>query len=546
MAATRAGLALLLIFIACVCAYTPTNIIVINVVGIRNDTVLAATAAAGFVNRNTSSVYMIYGPYDTDWLNRLLPTVSQSQLDADKFIANTLSTYPAIIYDDMALEMLPAVITLCGVHDAVPLSQRQYAQFSQSQHVTVAFNSTGYWKSAAQATAYAAQPSTLSHTSSLAIQNPVLLAEGKLIDFIIARRLFTQYLTEGCVPLTADHELLRNIVDASPWSRPIRVYGYNSLDVLFGGDLFEAETDCVNSMGQVATADSTNLAFWQHVQAFTEGETLHQPASPAVTYDSKKRYVALVYGDMDNVDFVQTFGSDHMIYRTQRCMASAADCFPLTWTLSPNLIDFSPAMMRWYYTMSAKTNGRDWFIMPPSGTLYAYPGMMDKQVQQDFQQQQTAQAIIMNTTGSIHWEWFFAWAHAWDEYFPLYYKYQGATTRGFFLNDVPWVIPIPDMYLEHETYRFIGHASEAQAVVAFKPAFNWQQDGPGGGNPGNATQIAAMVNAFEKGSVQYIYVIQNTPAPSVFDMVKLLDEDIVLVGYEQLISLARQRELHRA
>ena len=71
---------------------------------------------------------------------------------------------------------------------------------------------------------------------------------------------------ESCVPFTTDNQLMHSIVDSSPWPRPVRVFGYNSLDPVFGGDLFEAETDCVNVLGQVASAGSNNLAFWSQVQ----------------------------------------------------------------------------------------------------------------------------------------------------------------------------------------------------------------------------------------------------------------------------------------
>jgi hypothetical protein len=63
-----------------------------------------------------------------------------------------------------------------------------------------------------------------------------------------------------------------------------------------------------------------------------------------------------------------------------------------------------------------------------------------------------------------------------------------------------------------------------------------------GGNPSNASVIAGMINAFAPGSIQYIYVIQNTPLASVFDMVSMLEPHVQLVGYEQLVGLARQAE----
>ena len=105
-----------------------------------------------------------------------------------------------------------------------------------------------------------------------------------------------------------------------------------------------------------------------------------------------------------------------MKLRVQMCANATVPCFPLTWTLSPNLISVAPDMIRWYYSMVAQTHGLDYFIMPPSGTLYAYPGMMPAAVQAEYVEQQTYQAQIMNTTGSISWEWY---AECWPVSSPL-------------------------------------------------------------------------------------------------------------------------------
>ena len=232
-----------------------------------------------------------------------------------------------------------------------------------------------------------------------------MLQQGYLADLIVGDRLFASYLPESCIAGTADKALLRQIVDTSPWSKPVRVYGYNSMDVVFGGDFFEAETNCINSLGQVASASSNNLGFWRLIDPIVE-PVLQSPFPPPIDkYDSSKTYIALVYGDMDNLDFVRSFGSDHMKLRVALCANNSAGCFPFTWTLSPNLLHVAPAMLRWYYAQASTTGGKDHFIMPPSGTLYAYPSMMPEPVMLNFTLQQTEQAIAMNTSGSIHWEW---------------------------------------------------------------------------------------------------------------------------------------------
>ena len=128
-----------------------------------------------------------------------------------------------------------------------------------------------------------------------------------------------------------------------------------------------------------------------------------------------------------NIDFVQSIGWRHFLDRM-----SSKTTFPLTWTMSPNLLDFAPSMISWYY-QNAGPN--DYFMMPPSGTLYAYPGLMSNSVQSQFVARQNQQFAEMNTTTSIHWELMLTWKLAFDRYFPRY------SNKAFFLNNVPWMLP---------------------------------------------------------------------------------------------------------
>ena len=63
-----------------------------------------------------------------------------------------------------------------------------------------------------------------------------------------------------------------------------------------------------------------------------------------------------------------------MVDRTQRCAAGGGKsnytaCFPLLWSLNPNLLRIAPDWIRWYYNKSYET-GADYFVLPPSGTTY--------------------------------------------------------------------------------------------------------------------------------------------------------------------------------
>ena len=47
----------------------------------------------------------------------------------------------------------------------------------------------------------------------------------------------------------------------------------------------------------------------------------------SIKYQNNKTYVALIYGDMDNLNFVQTFGSDNMKNRRRLCEANPESMF---------------------------------------------------------------------------------------------------------------------------------------------------------------------------------------------------------------------------
>ncbi len=317
---------------------------------------VAVRAGAGLWNREGANVYVVQDDDDVEWLSLLLAGAAAHNTSVSQFLSDAYARYGAILYDSSlptASLFLPPIITLAGALDAIPMDLQLLHTYP---HTKIVYNTTAeHWDSVESAVVAAAAVG-LPRTTSLAFQDGALLAKGLLVDWLVGQRIFTQYLNRSCIPGTTDHNILLGLLNASTWSRPVRVYGYNSADVIFGGDLFEAETNCVNVMGQVATAHSNNLAFWSAVDPFVPGVPQGQPGgplvqspSPHIQYDPSKAYVALVYGDMDNIDFVQSFGRQHMQERARRCSPHGANCFPLSWTLSPNLVSFGPAMMRWYY-----------------------------------------------------------------------------------------------------------------------------------------------------------------------------------------------------
>ena len=78
-----------------------------------------------------------------------------------------------------------------------------------------------------------------------------------IAEYAVKKKIFTFFLPTGCVPLTSDHKTHERIVrmfsSDSGAGTPITVYGYDNSVPVFGGDTYEAETNCVkeHNMGQV-------------------------------------------------------------------------------------------------------------------------------------------------------------------------------------------------------------------------------------------------------------------------------------------------------
>ena len=348
-------------------------------------------------------------------------------------------------------------------------------------------------------------------------------------------------LEQGCIPLTKDHALMAKMVVDNPWPRPIVVYGYDDT-VALAGDVFEAETNCVaqHNLGQVASLVN-NLAFWSRKPPIST-PVRQVPEPPAAPYNKSKTYISIVLGDGDNIGFVKGSRRGWMTDRVSKCAADPANgCFPLTWTLSPRTLHLAPDWLRWYYDKSVMT-GADYFTLPPSGDLYAYPGMMPADMQASFVADTERDAALMDLSSSVSWEFLGYWEAAIKHYFPRY----GAkgVVRGFFAVNVPYMLPTAPFALSKAKYKLLG---EEKNVVLFRPR-EWR-GGRGTKGIGNgkfeltASQMATEIGGYEAGSVAHLYVTSDGGAnlDLVYEMVRQLDAHVEVVGPKTLIEMAVQR-----
>eukprot|EP00966_Prymnesium_polylepis_P118613 2742027-Prymnesium_polylepis.1 len=230
--------AVLMIVAAAAVAATPASVLVVDLRGATLQQKVAALACSGLLNRNVSvagSAYTRMNSDDDKWLADVeggVPTPLASFLDA--CLRHVARGYILYNYTEQQL-VLPNIVTLAGVLDAVPLEAPPDAPAPQ----VLDARSTLAGFSALEATQWV-YDRYANHTTTMSKLNPGYDVHGdhklnppltkdpqiSLVDYVVKERLFNFFLVDGCVPLTKEHALMARMAGdtTNPWPRPITVY----------------------------------------------------------------------------------------------------------------------------------------------------------------------------------------------------------------------------------------------------------------------------------------------------------------------------------
>merc|ERR1719244_45967 len=536
------------------------------------------------MNRNEElAVYTMRDNWDQLWLQVALekdPELDLIPLGNDEFLLSICEkqNFGKILYSKSTHhEVIPEIITLAGVLDGVPLdvdsgmdlswinhdvvfdASVEFAGFAETEATKYVFDNYGHlttgvsmmnpgWK----------QPDDLHPTDHELVKDPNV----GLTDYIVKERVFNFFLYEGCVPATEEHYLMERMMtdESMSWKKPVEVFGYNDAVRIFGS-VFEAETNCIkeHNMGQVASSGVNNFSFHNRKPAIESPDDLEkylgalfktrqEIADGTLVFDPTKTYMTFILGDGDNIEFMQGRRQNWMLERLESCEEGKCE-FPLSWSMSPHMLYLTPDWLHWYYDLANKT-GQDTFILPPSGHLYAYPGMMPDDVTQDSFVERTQQDCQrLWTTGSVHWEWFFGWKDAFEIYFPKYANNSGAKdsdicVRSFFGTNVPYMFyPDPSQWPLDEHFR----APEGDVFV-FKPrewrgTHNDNMPPFGENNYLTEEEMAAEINGYHRGTVSHLYLTSDggMNLPTLYTMIEMLNDHVKVVNHEELTEMARQK-----
>lgn len=529
--------------------------------GIDAQTTLMVQVCAGVLNRNTDAgfngVYTLLDDYDYQWLDDIEGITDPNKTNVETFLAHCQSKMKGyLLYDYSAQQsLLPSILTLAAVTDLIPVDVSYQEKMSHSFSGPLpAFNAAEEWKDFSPLTAAKYMyEHYIDETTTLAYMNPGYhnsenpadppLTEQPhlgLADYMVKEKHFTFYLNDACVPTTDEYVFTLELTGNNPWPRPIPVYGYNDAWPV-AGDIFEAETNCNtnHNMGQIASDGVNNLSYFNRKPAVTTPK-LQNPFN-FETYNSSMTYVMFVMGDGDNVHYVEQSRRDWMKKRVDLCAADPSyyGCFPLTWSLSPQLTHLAPDWMEWYYNKAAET-GSDYFLLPPCGDLYSYPAEMPPDVLQSYVHNTEVDCQLMSTSGTIEWEWIAHWKAAVNNYYPLYSA--NNIVKGLFTVNVPFNLPVPTIWEPLQYYQIIENN-----VVVFKPR-EWR--GTGGGDAPlshhnflSVENMAKELEALPEGTVTWIYMTSDGGGgiDMMYDLVNQLDPRVKIVNHESLIDLALQR-----
>ena len=218
-------------------------------------------------------------------------------------------------------------------------------------------------------------------------------------------------------------------------------------------------------MGQIASDGVNNLAYYSSKPHTTVPQQQSKLIRPA--FNASKTYVSLVIGDGDSIKHMKRWTRIFLLDRVQRCKLdpSPKGCFPLLWTLSPNLRYLAPDWLRWYYDQARQTT-HDYFVLPPSGDLYSYPAEMQPSDQVRFVANTERDGLLMNTSAMVEWEMLDTWPAAVREYFPRYSA--RGIVRSLFLVNVPYMFPVW-LFKSGEFYHVLDGKEGGHPIVIFKP-----------------------------------------------------------------------------
>jgi hypothetical protein len=288
----------------------------------------------------------------------------------------------AVLFNLSEQHSISTVVTLCGVHRALPLTGPAAAA---RLNLPVVFDTRQQWKNSMEATEYAVT-NLLNSTSrkAMVLQKPAHLDGGYLADLAVAgwpgddedKPLLAIWpespytnpdLPLLCNPTAPEHKLFADLTEgatgqAHGWEGPGEVGRKMPTVIGYHDKGPGAWAECINlctpnhrTISLVANVAS-NLAFFSRAAPVDSLPAPH-PVLDAGPFNSSKTYVAIVNSDGDNLAFDEVRGplppggtsaGTTIAERAKICSEPGAVCPPVSHTMSNRLVNLAPSILQWW------------------------------------------------------------------------------------------------------------------------------------------------------------------------------------------------------
>lgn len=327
-----------------------------DISGFAFDKKLAITTLQGLVNRSVPRIYILdaqqFGEGKNFWLDKM--TVAKVPVADPMTLFRTYRTEitGVCIYDPAIKGTINAAVTAAGVTGCVVASPAM-AQILMASPYSIPVSLDLRVKAfkddlAAFTWAKAEYWSRCSHRMLAGMRPGV---HYSLMDYIVANAVF-------CMWLAPEDSLGRPLLDA--------VFSELPVNGVYVG-WWAGETSGVGYASGFGVM--TFATDWFANATVHGGSALDLGSLPEVAGVPKladKTYIALILSDGDNLQ-----EQEHLF--PKRWNSPLRGTFPVSWTQSPAMADFAPALLKYYY--STRTPN-DCFLTGPSGVGYVLPEKM--------------------------------------------------------------------------------------------------------------------------------------------------------------------------
>lgn len=345
-----------------------------------------------------------------------------------------------------------------------------------------------------------------------------------LRDFAVQQKIFITYVEDSDYVARAYRDMVFSDLEA-----PAMIMGWCKYEIKF--------TQCASRFGHyvIPSDHSYNISLLRNIEekATNLGQEVTVPE-----LDPTKHYVAIVYSDGDNAQWISNGYQEFHTWQSYEDMD-----MPVTWTFAPQMNTFSPSAVK---KALANKDPEDSFITGPSGAGYARISMMSPSELRTYSDLTAATMLksgltTMTLLDKINNEAEYAsYAHK-LEYFARYDNinggiiqidpdpytngYGGGRGRVFFANDKPFV----------SVGYSLWHPSGDMSQVTQE----WLKE-----QADVINSYSADIYSINGYTVINVHPWTVSPA-SLRYFIQNLDEDVEIISADQLIAAVAQNVPHK-